>query len=155
MNVIEATGLKKRFGTPKPSMGSTWQRVKAASSACSAPTAPARRPPYACSPPCCSPTPAPPGSAATTSWKRAQKVRNTVGLTGQYASVNEDLTGTQNLVMIGQLLNLSTRQAKARAAELLAWFDLSAAANKMAKTYSGGMEQPTGSWPPASSADLR
>ena len=41
-----------------------------------------------------------------------QQVRNTIGLTGQYASVDEDLTGTQNLVMIAQLLNLSTRQAK-------------------------------------------
>src|SRR6478752_1407021 len=73
--------------------------------------------------------------------KDAGAVRRTIGLTGQYASVDEDLTGTQNLVMIGQLLNLSTRQAKARAAELLAWFDLTAAANKMAKTYSGGMRR--------------
>ena len=70
-----------------------------------------------------------------------EQVRRRIGLTGQYASVDEDLTGTQNLVMIGQLLNLSTRQAKARAAELLAWFDLTAAANKMAKTYSGGMRR--------------
>src|ERR687883_267935 len=46
--------------------------------------------------------------------------RTLVGLTGQYASVDEDLTGTQNLVMIGQLLDLTTREAKARAAELLA-----------------------------------
>jgi oleandomycin transport system ATP-binding protein len=54
----------------------------------------------------------------------AAAVRRTIGPTGQYASVDEDLTGTQNLVMIGQLLNLSTRDAKARAAELLEWFGL-------------------------------
>jgi oleandomycin transport system ATP-binding protein len=73
--------------------------------------------------------------------KDAHKVRQTIGLTGQYASVDEDLTGTQNLVLIGQLLNLSTRDAKARAVELLEWFDLTAAAGKRAKTFSGGMRR--------------
>ncbi|GAA4357098.1 ATP-binding cassette domain-containing protein [Angustibacter luteus] len=71
----------------------------------------------------------------------AAAVRARIGLTGQYASVDEDLTGTQNLVMIGQLLNLSGRDAKARAVELLEWFDLSEAADRMAKTYSGGMRR--------------
>lgn len=69
------------------------------------------------------------------------KVRQQIGLTGQYASVDEDLTGTQNLRMIGELLNLSGRAAKARAAELLEWFDLAEAANRPAKTYSGGMRR--------------
>ena len=69
------------------------------------------------------------------------QVRRTIGLTGQYASVDEDLTGTQNLLLIGQLLGLSTRDAKSRAAELLAWFDLADAASRMAKTYSGGMRR--------------
>ena len=73
--------------------------------------------------------------------KDAHKVRQTIGLTGQYASVDEDLTGTQNLVLIGQLLNLTTRDAKARAAELLEWFDLSEAASRPAKTFSGGMRR--------------
>jgi oleandomycin transport system ATP-binding protein len=68
-------------------------------------------------------------------------VRQTVGLTGQYASVDEDLTGTQNLVLIGRLLNLSARDAKARAAELLEWFDLTEAAGRVAKNYSGGMRR--------------
>ena len=72
---------------------------------------------------------------------QAHQVRRTIGLTGQYASVDEDLTGTQNLVMIGQLLDLPSRDAKARAAELLRWFDLSDAAGKRAKTYSGGMRR--------------
>ena len=69
------------------------------------------------------------------------QVRRTIGLTGQYASVDEDLTGTQNLLLIGQLLGLSGRDAKGRAAELLEWFDLADAASRMAKTYSGGMRR--------------
>ncbi len=69
------------------------------------------------------------------------KVRQTVGLTGQYASVDEDLTGVQNLTLIGTLLNLSARDAKARAAELLEWFDLADAGRRVAKTYSGGMRR--------------
>ncbi len=68
-------------------------------------------------------------------------VRKTVGLTGQYASVDEDLTGMQNLSLIGTLLNLSGKQAKARALELLEWFDLTEAAGRTAKTYSGGMRR--------------
>ncbi|HEX7104788.1 MAG TPA: ATP-binding cassette domain-containing protein [Acidothermaceae bacterium] len=71
----------------------------------------------------------------------AQKVRETIGLTGQYASVDEDLTGRQNLVLIGQLLDLRTQQARKRADELLEWFDLTDAADRPAKTYSGGMRR--------------
>ncbi len=69
------------------------------------------------------------------------RVRANIGLTGQFASVDDDLTGTQNLVMIGQLLDLPMKAAKARAAELLEWFDLTEAAKKQAKTYSGGMRR--------------
>ncbi len=69
------------------------------------------------------------------------QVRRTIGLTGQYASVDEDLTGIQNLLLIGQLLGFSTRDAKARATELLEWFDLGEAAGRTAKTYSGGMRR--------------
>jgi oleandomycin transport system ATP-binding protein len=71
----------------------------------------------------------------------AAAVRRQIGLTGQYASVDEALTGTQNLVMIGRLLDLKPRDAKARAAELLAWFDLEDAAGRPARTYSGGMRR--------------
>jgi oleandomycin transport system ATP-binding protein len=73
--------------------------------------------------------------------REAHLVRQTIGLTGQYASVDEDLTGTQNLVMIGELLNLSQRDARTRATELLAWFGLQDAAERTAKTYSGGMRR--------------
>ena len=69
------------------------------------------------------------------------RVREAIGLTGQYASVDELLTGEQNLVMIGQLLDLTGKQARARAKELLAWFDLTGAAKRPAKTYSGGMRR--------------
>jgi oleandomycin transport system ATP-binding protein len=68
-------------------------------------------------------------------------VRQTIGLTGQYASVDETLSGTQNLVMIGQLLDLRRRDARARAAELLEWFGLTDAADRPARTYSGGMRR--------------
>jgi oleandomycin transport system ATP-binding protein len=68
-------------------------------------------------------------------------VRQTIGLTGQYASVDETLSGTQNLVMIGQLLDLPRREARARANELLTWFGLIDAADRPARTYSGGMRR--------------
>jgi len=71
----------------------------------------------------------------------AEAVRRSIGLTGQYASVDETLSGTQNLVMIGQLLDLGRRDAKARAKELLAWFGLTEAADRPARTYSGGMRR--------------
>ena len=72
---------------------------------------------------------------------QASQVRQNIGLTGQYASVDEDLTGAENLVLIGQLLDLRGGAAKARATELLDWFDLTEAGDRPAKTYSGGMRR--------------
>ncbi len=69
------------------------------------------------------------------------RVRELIGLTGQYASVDEDLTGRQNLVMIGRLLGLSRPEAHARATELLGQFSLADAGGRSAKTYSGGMRR--------------
>ena len=71
----------------------------------------------------------------------AERVRESIGLTGQYASVDEDLTGRQNLVLFGTLLDLGRAGARRRAAELLEWFDLIEAADRTAKTYSGGMRR--------------
>ncbi|WP_329083396.1 ATP-binding cassette domain-containing protein [Streptosporangium sp. NBC_01469] len=71
----------------------------------------------------------------------AARVRRLIGLTGQYASVDEDLTGTENLVLIGQLLDLRRAEAGARAARLLEEFGLAEAAGRPAKTYSGGMRR--------------
>ncbi len=72
---------------------------------------------------------------------RADKVRGVIGLTGQSAAVDELLTGRENLVMVGQLYRLTKTSAKARADELLGEFDLVDAANRPAKTYSGGMRR--------------
>ena len=73
--------------------------------------------------------------------RNAYQVRQLIGLTGQYASVDEGLSGTNNLIMIGRLLGLSRAQARIRAAELLARFELTEAAGRTAKTYSGGMRR--------------
>ncbi len=69
------------------------------------------------------------------------RVRQLIGLTGQYASVDETLTGTENLLMIGRLLGHPRAHARLRARELLARFDLTDAAGRAAKTYSGGMRR--------------
>jgi oleandomycin transport system ATP-binding protein len=71
----------------------------------------------------------------------AHMVRQLIGLTGQYAGVDEMLTGTENLLMIGRLLGMSRAEAKARARELLDRFGLTDAAGRSAKTYSGGMRR--------------
>jgi oleandomycin transport system ATP-binding protein len=71
----------------------------------------------------------------------AHQVRQFIGLTGQYASVDEGLSGTNNLIMIGRLLGQSRPDARARAEELLARFELSDAAARPVKTYSGGMRR--------------
>jgi oleandomycin transport system ATP-binding protein len=72
---------------------------------------------------------------------QAHRVRQLIGLTGQYASVDETLTGTENLVLIGRLTGASRKDAKERASELLARFRLADAANRAVKTYSGGMRR--------------
>ena len=71
----------------------------------------------------------------------ADKVRKVIGLTGQSAAVDELLTGRENLVMMGRLYRLTKDSAKARADELLEEFDLVKAADRPAKTYSGGMRR--------------
>lgn len=71
----------------------------------------------------------------------AHSVRSTIGLTGQYAAVDEYLTGAENLIMMGRLYHMSKEESKRRADELLQQFDLVEAANRPAKTYSGGMRR--------------
>jgi ABC-2 type transport system ATP-binding protein len=73
--------------------------------------------------------------------READAVRRRVSLTGQYASIDEELTGRENLVLLGRLLGYSHAQAKARADELLEVFDLPEAANRQVETYSGGMRR--------------
>ena len=71
----------------------------------------------------------------------ANQVRAMIGLTGQYAAVDEYLTGQENLEMIGRLYHLGKADARQRASTLLERFDLADAAGRIAKTYSGGMRR--------------
>ncbi|MBR7837181.1 ATP-binding cassette domain-containing protein [Actinospica durhamensis] len=73
--------------------------------------------------------------------REPQRVRERIGLSGQYAAVDENLTGRENLVMVGRLYHLGKATASARAQDLLDQFDLSDAADRTAKTYSGGMRR--------------
>ncbi|MFC9943633.1 ATP-binding cassette domain-containing protein [Streptomyces pratensis] len=73
--------------------------------------------------------------------KNPDEVRRSIGLSGQFAAVDEYLTGRENLQMVGQLYQMSSRDAKKRAGELLEKFNLADAADRTAKTYSGGMRR--------------
>ena len=70
-----------------------------------------------------------------------QAVRERIGLAGQYAAVDENLTGEENLRLVGSLTHLSSKALRTRATELLARFDLSDAAGRPVRTYSGGMRR--------------
>jgi ABC-2 type transport system ATP-binding protein len=84
------------------------------------------------------------GAARVLGWDVASggsEVRRRIGLTGQYAALDDYLTGRANLVMIGELSRLPRREARRRADDLLARFDLTDAAARAVKTYSGGMRR--------------
>jgi ABC-2 type transport system ATP-binding protein len=73
--------------------------------------------------------------------REAPALRTKIGLAGQYAAVDENLTGAENLEMVGRLYHLPKGEPRARAAELLERFDLSDAADRLVRTYSGGMRR--------------
>ncbi len=73
--------------------------------------------------------------------RQAHAVRRLIGLTGQYAAVDESLSGRENLYMIGRLLDMPVKAARARADALLETFALADSAKKLAKNYSGGMRR--------------
>jgi ABC-2 type transport system ATP-binding protein len=73
--------------------------------------------------------------------RQADELRSRIGLTGQYAAVDEYLTGRENLEMVGRLYHLPKKVARSRADELLERFDLVGAASRLVKTYSGGMRR--------------
>jgi ABC-2 type transport system ATP-binding protein len=73
--------------------------------------------------------------------RQAQQLRGVIGLSGQYAAVDENLTGRENLWLFGRLYQLSSGEARKRAADLLEQFDLAEAADRIVKTYSGGMRR--------------
>ena len=73
--------------------------------------------------------------------KQAEELRHVIGLAGQNAAVDENLTGLENLEMVGRLYHVPAAEAKRRGQEILERFELSDAANRVAKTYSGGMRR--------------
>ncbi|MER5529502.1 ATP-binding cassette domain-containing protein [Streptomyces sp. NPDC002677] len=73
--------------------------------------------------------------------RQPDAVRRSIGLSGQFAAVDEYLTGRENLQMVGRLYQMRAKQAKARAVELLEQFNLTDAADRPTKTYSGGMRR--------------
>ncbi len=73
--------------------------------------------------------------------RHPEQVRERIGLSGQYAAVDEHLTGFENLDMIGRLYRLRRHASRARARELLEWFGLSDSGDRPVKTYSGGMRR--------------
>ena len=73
--------------------------------------------------------------------RQPDDIRRVIGLSGQYAAVDENLTGRENLWLFGRLYQLSSAEARQRATELLDEFDLADAADRVAKTYSGGMRR--------------
>jgi ABC-2 type transport system ATP-binding protein len=73
--------------------------------------------------------------------RQAQEIRHIMGLSGQYAAVDENLTGRENLQLFGRLYQLTWTEASRRAAELLEQFGLADAADRVVKTYSGGMRR--------------
>ena len=111
---IEAEGLVKHYGKTKALDGLDLTVAQGKpSTACSDRTARARPPRCACSPRCCARTAAGPGSLGHDVVAEAAVVRRTIGLTGQYAALDEYLTGRSNLVMIGRLSRLTARAATA------------------------------------------
>jgi ABC-2 type transport system ATP-binding protein len=73
--------------------------------------------------------------------RQAEQLRRAIGLSGQYAAVDENLTGRENLWMFGTLYQLASAESRRRAGELLEQFDLVDAADRVVKTYSGGMRR--------------
>ena len=87
------------------------------------------------------PTRAAHGSAGVDVVTRAGRLRQRIGLAGQYAAVDENLTGFENLQMVGRLYHVGRRPARERARELLEDFDLADAGGRLVRTYSGGMRR--------------
>ena len=74
-------------------------------------------------------------------FEEAASVRPIIGLAGQYPAVDENLTGKENLEMIGRLYHMGKEKSRTRAGELLETFELADAGNRRVKTYSGGMRR--------------
>ncbi len=110
-------------------------------SASSARTALARRQPFVSSPHSCCPDKGRALVEGRDVVRQAAAVRRSIGLSGQSAAIQEELTGRENLEIIGRLYHLGKPEARSRATELLEQFDLIDAADRPSKTYSGGMQR--------------
>lgn len=141
MNVIEAEGLRKRFGTTQALDGVDLAVREGTVLGVLGPNGAGKTTTVRILATLLRPDSGTARVAGLDVVRDAEAVRATIGLTGQYASVDEDLTGRQNLVLIGRLLDLTGRDARARARELLTWFELTDAADRPARTYSGGMRR--------------
>src|SRR5947209_14543620 len=130
-----ASGLRRRL------LGSIWMSRRARSLACWDRTARGRRRLCGCWQRCSLRTRDGPRCLAATSSATLLGVRELLGLTGQFAAIDEMLTGRENLQMFGRLFDLSAAEARRRADELLERFDLADAADRLARTYSGGMRR--------------
>jgi ABC-2 type transport system ATP-binding protein len=137
---IEAVGWSSPSATPAPSTASTSPSASGPCTASSARTAPARRRRSGCCATLLQPDGGSARCSATTS-SRGRRGARLVSLTGQLASVDEDLTGQENLILLGRLLGLKRAAAKVRSSELLEAFDLTDAAGRLVKHYSGGMRR--------------
>ena len=144
MDAITAEGLVKIYKSRKtrsgPSTGSTSPCPRALSWVCSGRTVRARRRPSGSWH-----APQPEAGKATVAGfdvvRRPDEIRRVIGLSGQYAAVDENLTGRENLWLFGRLYQLPSAESTSRATELLEQFDLAEAADRVAKTYSGGMRR--------------
>ena len=124
-----------------PSTASASPSRRARSSGCSGPTARARPPPCGSSPPSCARRRRGPGARPRRREEGRRWSAALIGLAGQYAAVDENLTGRENLQMVGRLNHLPGSVVASRAVELLDQFDLTDAGDRPLKTYSGGMRR--------------
>ena len=130
--MMRSSSRGSRSPTGRSARSAAWtsRPVPAASSACSAPTGRARPPRCGSSPPCSQPDAGSARVAGLDVVRDAAALRAKIGLAGQYAAVDENLTGFENLEMVGQLYHMPRKEAQARADELLERFELTEAAKR-------------------------
>ncbi len=139
--VIEAAGLEKRFGETQALAGTSFSAEKGTVLALLGPNGAGKTTAVRVLSTLIKPDAGVARICGYDVVNDAVQVRQLIALTGQYASVDDELTGSENLIMIGRLLGLGRPQARAKARELLARFELTDAARRATKTYSGGMRR--------------
>ena len=138
---IEAHGLEKNYGKTRGLDGLELVAESGQVVACSARTAPARRPSFVRSRRCSGSTPARCSVYGHDVRRAPQTVRRLIGLAGQFAAVEPAMTGRENLEMVARLYGQNRKTARASARRVLAQLDLEEPADRLARTYSGGMRR--------------